>query len=84
MNGVPWWFCDGLAGEFAGKRLASVDPDGAIAAAIPGAQTLGCVVHASCRTMRPASIRHHQGSGLIVGEATGQAERARERARARC
>lgn len=72
MNGVPWWFCDGLAGEFAGQRLASVDPDGTIAAAIPGAQTLGCVVHAACLTDAPGVIHHKQGRALIVGEAKGQ------------
>jgi len=72
MNGVPWWFCDGLGGDFAGKRLKSVDPDGAIAAAIPGAQTVGCVVHASCLVESPGVIRHHQGNGLIVGEAAGR------------
>ena len=35
MNGVPWWFFDGLPGPYAGTQLASVDPEGAIAAAIP-------------------------------------------------
>ena len=79
MNGVPWWFCDGLGGDFAGKRLKSVDPDGAIAAAIPGEQTVGCVVHASCLVEAPGVIRHHQGNGLIVGEAAG---RPRERVKA--
>ncbi|MEM5436172.1 2-dehydropantoate 2-reductase [Paraburkholderia diazotrophica] len=73
MNGVPWWFCDGLQGEFAGARLASVDPDGSIAAAIPAERTLGCVVHASCRVDAPGIVAHHQGRGLIVGEATGRA-----------
>jgi 2-dehydropantoate 2-reductase len=73
MNGVPWWFCDGLQGEFAGARLASVDPDGSIAAAIPAARTLGCVVHASCRVDALGVVAHHQGRGLIVGEATGHA-----------
>ncbi|XUW92987.1 2-dehydropantoate 2-reductase [Burkholderia sp. M6-3] len=72
MNGVPWWFCDGLGGDFAGRRLKSVDPDGAIAAAIPGAQTVGCVVHASCLVEAPGVIRHHQGNGLIIGEAAGR------------
>ncbi|CAD6546786.1 hypothetical protein LMG28727_04612 [Paraburkholderia kirstenboschensis] len=72
MNGVPWWFCDGLGGDFAGKRLKSVDPDGAIAEAIPGEQTVGCVVHASCLVEAPGVIRHHQGNGLIVGEAAGR------------
>ena len=72
MNGVPWWFCDGLGGDFKGKRLKSVDPDGTIAAAIPSAQTVGCVVHASCLVEAPGVIRHHQGNGLIVGEAAGR------------
>ncbi|MFM0717310.1 2-dehydropantoate 2-reductase [Paraburkholderia strydomiana] len=73
MNGVPWWFCAGLGGDFTGRRLESIDPDGAIAAAIPTAQTVGCVVHASCLVEAPGLIRHHQGNGLIVGEASGQA-----------
>ncbi|WP_027798519.1 2-dehydropantoate 2-reductase [Paraburkholderia dilworthii] len=72
MNGVPWWFCDGLGGDLKGKRLKSVDPDGTIAAAIPSAQTVGCVVHASCLVEAPGVIRHHQGNGLIVGEAAGR------------
>lgn len=72
MNGVPWWFCDGLGRNFEGKRLASIDPDGMIAAAIPAKQTVGCVVHASCRLDEPGVIRHHQGKRLILGEAIGQ------------
>jgi 2-dehydropantoate 2-reductase len=73
MNGVPWWFCDGLGQDFAGKRLKSIDPDGTIAAAIPTTQTIGCVVHASCLVEAPGVIRHHQGNGLIIGEASGKA-----------
>jgi 2-dehydropantoate 2-reductase len=72
MNGVPWWFCDGLGAGLAGTRLTSVDPDGSIAAAIPSEQTVGCVVHASCLQDAPGVIRHHQGNGLIMGEASGQ------------
>jgi 2-dehydropantoate 2-reductase len=73
MNGVPWWFCDGLGRDFAGQRLKSIDPDGAIAAAIPSERTVGCVVHASCLVEAPGVIRHHQGNGLIIGEASGRA-----------
>ncbi len=72
MNGVPWWFCDGLSGDFAGKRLTSIDPDGAIAAAIPSDRAVGCVVHASCLVEAPGVIRHHQGNGLIIGSALGR------------
>jgi 2-dehydropantoate 2-reductase len=78
MNGVPWWFCDGLGSSFAGKRLTTVDPDGAIAGAIPTALILGCVVRASCLVGAPGLIRQRHGNGLIVGEASGKpSERAK-------
>src|ERR1700730_4258098 len=43
MNGVPWWFSDGIAalGE---RPLESVDPGGRMGAAIAGRQVIGCVV----------------------------------------
>ncbi len=76
MNGVPWWFLQGFGGAYAGRAIAAVDADGAIAAAIPAAQVLGCVVHASCSVDAPGEIRHHFGNGLIVGEPSGaQSER---------
>jgi len=71
MNGVPWWFCAGLGAPFAHTRLESVDPNGAIAAAIPAQRTIGCVVHASCLQDAPGVIRHHVGNRLIIGEARG-------------
>jgi len=77
MNGVPWWFCQGVTG-FAGGPLQSVDPGGAIAAAIPFEQVLGCVVHASTCTSEPGLVQHKIGQGLIVGEPRGgTSERAR-------
>ncbi len=79
MNGVLWWFCDGLSEPFAGKRLESVDPDGAIAAAIPCAQMVGCVVYASCFTEAPGVVWHRQCMALILGEANGKpGERAQD------
>ena len=73
MNGVPWWFLQGFGGALAGRALASVDPDDAIARAIPAAHLIGGVVHASCSVDAPGVIRHHFGDGLIVGEPSGQA-----------
>lgn len=70
MNGVPWWFCHGVA-PFGGAPLASVDPDGAIGAAIPMASVIGCVVHASAATPEPGLVDHRMGRGLIVGEPGG-------------
>jgi 2-dehydropantoate 2-reductase len=71
MNGVPWWFFQGLPGPHAGIHLETVDPGQVISKAIPVRQVLGCVVHASCAVERPGLIRHNVGAGLIVGEPAG-------------
>ena len=73
MNGVPWWFLQGFGGAVEGRSLQCVDPDGAIARALPAQHIIGCVVHASCSVDAPGVIRHHFGDGLIVGEPSGQA-----------
>jgi len=70
MNGVPWWFCERVAG-FSGQPLQSVDPGGAIAHALPFAQVLGCVVHAAVAMREPGFAQHRMGHGLIVGEPCG-------------
>lgn len=72
MNGVPWWFLQGFGGAVAGRSLDTVDPQGTIARALPAAQIIGGVVHASCSVDAPGVIRHHFGDGLIVGEPSGQ------------
>ena len=72
MNGVPWWFLQGFGGAWEGTRLTAVDATGEIAAAIPAAHVIGCVVHASCSVDAPGVIRHHFGNGLIIGEPSGQ------------
>ncbi len=78
MNGVPWWFFDGLDATLAAREWPAIDPGRAIAAAIPAARVLGCVVHFACAVERPGVVRHAQGRKLIVGEpAGGESERAR-------
>ena len=71
MNGVPWCFFDGLPGRAKGLTLKSVDPDGTIAAHIPTASVIGCVVHLSCTSPEPGLVRHVMGRRLIVGEMLG-------------
>ncbi len=68
MNGVPWWFFRGFGGRLDGTRLEAIDPDGAIAAAIPDRHVVGCVVHLSCATTEPGFVRHVFGNQLIIGE----------------
>jgi 2-dehydropantoate 2-reductase len=78
MNGVPWWFGQGIA-TLGDAPLDSVDPGGAISAAIPRRHVLGCVVHASAATLEPGLVQHRMGQGLIVGEPEGgDSARARQ------
>jgi 2-dehydropantoate 2-reductase len=64
LNGVPWWFV-------AGEPLASVDPGGRIAAALPMPQVIGCVVHVSCRRTGSNSVEVGHADKLILGEPGG-------------
>jgi 2-dehydropantoate 2-reductase len=73
MNGVPWWFFDGLPGAAAGWQLDTVDPGGRVAALIPTAQVLGCVVHASSTAPAPGVVRPAGGNSLVIGRPAGGA-----------
>ena len=64
LNGVPWWFVDGM-------NLSSVDPDGAIATMLPFGQIVGCVVHASCRRSGAGSVIVNHADKLLIGEPHG-------------
>ncbi|MDF3834870.1 2-dehydropantoate 2-reductase [Cupriavidus basilensis] len=75
MNGVPWWFFE-RPGPHAGLSLQTVDPEGAIALAIPAGQVIGCVVHLTASTPAPATVRHGFGARLILGAAGGAAGKA--------
>src|ERR1700738_848932 len=35
MNGLPWWFLDGLDTPLEGPRIETVDPNGAVSRALP-------------------------------------------------
>ncbi len=70
MNGVPWWF---FYGHRTGQniRLNTVDPNGAITAAIPPESVVGSVTHLSAATPEPGTVLHVAGNLIMVGEPTG-------------
>lgn len=67
MNGVPWWFFDGMSGSLAGATLESIDPYGLMRQWIPTSQVIGCVVHISCAGSKPGVTRHRFVNNLILG-----------------
>ena len=70
MNGVPFWFNRGIA-ALGDAPLERVDPGGCVTSAMPYAQVIGCVVHASTSTSAPGLVEHKTGRGLILGEPAG-------------
>ena len=71
MNGVPWWFLDGVSGAARGHALQAVDAGGTIARAIAAHHVVGSVAHTSCSLEAPGVVRQHFGNRLIVGEPDG-------------
>jgi 2-dehydropantoate 2-reductase len=71
QNGIPYWYFHGHHGEFAGTRVQSVDPSGAIYANIPCERVIGCVVYPAAELVAPGVIKHVEGNRLPVGEPDG-------------
>jgi 2-dehydropantoate 2-reductase len=71
MNGLPWWFLDGLGGPLRGARLDSIDPGGRVAGLLAGVRPVAAVLHASMRVEAPGVIRVVGTDRLILGEPDG-------------
>jgi 2-dehydropantoate 2-reductase len=83
QNGIPWWYLHGVAGPLAalnGQHLASIDPAGAIPAALPLSRVLGGVIHKSAELRAPghAHVRSASGDGLLFGSPLSGAESSAE------
>ena len=72
MNGLPWWFLQGLPGVAQSEPLEAVDPGGRVSAVLPAARSIGCVVHLSSATVEPGVIKRGRGNRLIFGSALAQ------------
>jgi 2-dehydropantoate 2-reductase len=70
-NGLPWWFTHGVGGKLEGRRLHTIDPDGALAQSVQIERVLGCVVNAGCSVPEPGVIAHVGNRRFFVGELTG-------------
>jgi 2-dehydropantoate 2-reductase len=83
QNGLPWWFFQMEAGEFAGLRLERVDPGGVIAQAIDWRRVVASVAYFAADVAAPGVIRHTEGNRITLGEPDGtRTERCRQIAEA--
>lgn len=58
QNGIPWWYDD---------RLTRLDPDGAVARAVPRKNVLGGVAYSANEVIEPGVIENHvPGNNMVV------------------
>jgi 2-dehydropantoate 2-reductase len=71
VNGVPWWYFHAHGGVHDGRHLDSVDPGGAIAAAIAPARVIGSVVYPAAELVAPGVVKLIEGNRFTLGEPDG-------------
>ncbi len=71
QNGIPWWYFQKLPGDYENNIVRTVDPDGAIAAAIDPARIIGCIAYPAATIEAPGVIRVIEGNRFPLGELDG-------------
>jgi len=71
QNGLPWWYFHKAGGEFDGRAIECLDPDGRLAANVDLDRVLGCVVFPAGEIVSPGVVRHIEGNRFPLGELDG-------------
>ena len=79
INGIPWWYFDGQGGPLGGQRIAAVDPDGTLLAALPARSVIGSVIYMGVARIAPGAIRWTSGNKFVIGEPSGPPGKRTER-----
>ena len=79
QNGIPWWYFHKHGGEFDGRPIESLDPDGVLGKNIDADRIIGCVVYPAGAVSAPGVIHHVEGDRFPIGELDGsESERVRK------
>jgi 2-dehydropantoate 2-reductase len=77
-NGIPWWYFQLGAGEFANLHVEHVDPGGVIGRSIDPRSVVGSLVYLATEVIEPGVVRHIEGNRVSLGEPDGsKSERTR-------
>ena len=72
QNGIPWWYFQGTGGELKGIRLETIDPGGAVSAAIPAQQVVGSIIYFATHVIEPEVPFANIVAFVEAARATGQ------------
>jgi 2-dehydropantoate 2-reductase len=68
QNGLPWWYFYGFEGQYANRRIESVDPDDRQWSTIGPERVIGCTVYPAAEVLSPGVIKHISGDKFGLGE----------------
>ena len=68
QNGLPWWYFYGIEGQYANRRIESVDPGGRQWDAIGPERVIGCTVYPATEVIAPGVVKHIDGDKFGLGE----------------
>lgn len=68
VNGVPWWYFQGLPGRHTGRHVRAVDPDGRLLQLLPANQVIGAVQFLTAERLAPGLVRSTNPMLVILGE----------------
>ena len=71
QNGLPWWYFFKHGGEYEGRRIESLDPQGSLGEHVDVERIIGCVVYPAGAIQSPGVIKHTEGNRFPVGELDG-------------
>lgn len=71
QNGIPWWFFQRFGGDYEGRRIETLDPEGTIEASIPTERIVGAIAYPAAERLGPAVIHLIEGDRFPLGELDG-------------
>ena len=71
QNGIPWWYFQNFAGDYANRVVETVDPGGLLFNSIDPDRLIGCIAYPAATISKPGVIQHIEGNRFPVGELSG-------------
>lgn len=68
VNGIPWWYFDGISGKDTGRNVKAVDPDGRLKEIFPSKQVIGAVTTITSERLEPGCVRSLNPLTMVIGE----------------
>jgi len=74
MNGIPWWYFHAHGGNFDGRQLPLLDPNGALHRIVGPQRAIGGIFWPACSVPAPGVVRLLTGAGrgTVFGEPDGR------------